>query len=425
MQEVDGSAASYILELANYPGFPRSPEVLATFTNGELTDLEDKLAPIVHARQQLLSNGDVMDNDIKRAVKSAAKTGYYALLEKAAVVCTTSSVATEMSFNVVRQTHAVFLEDAGRANDAEFVGYFSHYWNAHLCMFIGSLNQLPPMVFGNSLENPFQKQLTLSPLVRLPDTGFNMYDLKQTSRFKNKPLLDLCALVNELPGLQAVDGSFDNDLSASYSDINKKIWRIDSNLIFVNVVDATTVKDVTDSSYSLETACAVMKDAVDRMAHIEGKNHVITTPYTAQVEALRREREGAVAQALSRRQPVLTQRLADIDIVTIDSFMGKDRNSVSVDMTGALGHLWKLPRTVVATTRAKVSMQFFGPLSKFTNPTNSIKNKHPLREMLIQLHNRGHIYRLTSIERKSFEQYEPVLEALGLITTRSEHRTFR
>jgi hypothetical protein len=126
-------------------------------------------------------------------------------------------------------------------------------------------------VFGNRLDNLFQKQLLLSPLLRLQATGFNMYELKQTSRFKNKPLLDLCALVNELPSLQAVDGSFDSDLSTSYSKINK-IWRIDSNLIFVNVVDATTVKGVTDSSYSLETACAVMKDAVDRMAHIEGKH---------------------------------------------------------------------------------------------------------------------------------------------------------
>jgi hypothetical protein len=84
MKEVDGSAANYILELANHPDFPRSPEVLATFTSGELTDLEDKLTPIFRAREQLLMNGDVMDNDIKRAVKSAAKTGYYALLEKAA-----------------------------------------------------------------------------------------------------------------------------------------------------------------------------------------------------------------------------------------------------------------------------------------------------------------------------------------------------
>ena len=84
MKEVDGSAANYILELANNPDFPRSPEVLATFTSGELTDLEDKLTPILRAREQLLMNGDVMDNDIKRAVKSAAKTGHYALLEKAA-----------------------------------------------------------------------------------------------------------------------------------------------------------------------------------------------------------------------------------------------------------------------------------------------------------------------------------------------------
>jgi hypothetical protein len=96
-------------------------------------------------------------------------------------------------------------------------------------------------VFGNRLDNLFQKQLLLSPLHRLQATGFNMYELKQTSRFENKPLLDLCALVNELPNLQAVDGSFDSDLSTSYADINKKIWHIDSNLIFVNVVDATTV----------------------------------------------------------------------------------------------------------------------------------------------------------------------------------------
>ncbi|CAN9401659.1 unnamed protein product [Alternaria alternata] len=96
-----------------------------------------------------------------------------------------------------------------------------------------------------------------------------------------------------------------------------------------------------------------------------------------------------------------------------------------VYMAGSLGHLWKLPRTVVATTRTKVSMQFFGPLSEFINPTNSIPSKHPLREMFSQLHKRGHVYRLTSIERKSFEQYEPVLEAPGLITARSEHWIFR
>jgi hypothetical protein len=49
-----------------------------------------------------------------------------------------------MSFNVVRQSHAVFLEESGRANDAEIAGYFSHYWQAQLRMFIGSTNQLPP-----------------------------------------------------------------------------------------------------------------------------------------------------------------------------------------------------------------------------------------------------------------------------------------
>jgi len=81
------------------------------------------------------------------SVKAAAKLGLPALIGKAAVMCTTASVTTTPSFNVIHQSHAVFLEEAGRASDAKIAGFFSHFWNACLRMFIGSVNQLAPAAF--------------------------------------------------------------------------------------------------------------------------------------------------------------------------------------------------------------------------------------------------------------------------------------
>lgn len=100
-----------------------------------------------------------------------------------------------------------------------------------------------------------------------------MNDVNQTSRFRNPALLEWCALANNMPQLQAVAGSFDDTLSATYATINKAIWGIDSILMFVNVQDATSTKDLSGSSYSLETAAAVMKHA-----RISRPSSVRTTP---------------------------------------------------------------------------------------------------------------------------------------------------
>ncbi|KAI4912121.1 uncharacterized protein J4E92_010166 [Alternaria infectoria] len=212
------------------------------------------------------------------SVKAAAKLGLRALIGKAAVVCTTASVATTPSFNIIHQSHATFLEEAGHARDVEIAGFFSHFWNACLRMFIGSVNQLGPAAFGQNNENPFAMQLTLSILPGWAAASLEMNELNQTSRFKNPALLGLCALANDSPQLQAVAGSFDDALSAKYDTVNKAIWGIDNDLMFVNTEDATSTKDIGGSSYFLETAAAVMKDAVHRMEHMVGDSHTIISP---------------------------------------------------------------------------------------------------------------------------------------------------
>ena len=138
-------------------------------------------------------------------VKAAAK------LEKTAVICTTASVATIPSLNIIRQTHAMFLVEARRASDVEIAGFFGHFWNAYLRMFIGSVEQLGPAAFGQNNETPFAEQLALSTLLRWAAAGLEMSVLNQTSRFKNPALLELCALANNMSQLQAVAGSFDDN----------------------------------------------------------------------------------------------------------------------------------------------------------------------------------------------------------------------
>jgi len=49
------------------------------------------------------------------------------------------------------------LEEAGRAPDTEIAGFFTHFWNACLRMFIGSVNQLGPTTLCQNNEHPFPK----------------------------------------------------------------------------------------------------------------------------------------------------------------------------------------------------------------------------------------------------------------------------
>jgi hypothetical protein len=415
MKEVRGSGARYILQLARLPNFPQSAELRATFTIDELDKLAEDLSPIRDARVDLRGNNDTLDREITQKIKKAAKLGLEALLKNAAIVCTTTSVATLSSFNLVRRSHAVILEEAGRANDAECMGLFSHFWNADIRIFVGSVEQLKPGVFGPEVENPFQKQMTLSTIARFANTGFGVGRLDVTARFRNPDLLGVCGLVNNMPELREIDGSYDPTLTKAYAKANENIWQIRTPLLFVNTEFVDTRKDANSSSFCLETAAVTIKDAVARLTYIEGKDHAIITPYKAQVMVLNRTREHAVMLAKSRGQIDLAAQLADIDILTVDAFMGKDRNSVTLDTAATVGHLFMYDRCVVALTRARVSMQIVGPTVIFTTGSHRILNEsHPFVKMIRQMDSTKHIRLVDRSELEKLEEYNNTLEAIGL-----------
>ncbi|EMD94876.1 hypothetical protein COCHEDRAFT_1090480 [Bipolaris maydis C5] len=214
--------------------------------------------------------------------------------------------------------------------------------------------------------------------------------------------------------MKPVQGAFNEELSEKYAEINKKIWGIKSNLIFLNTKNITTQRDANRSTYCRETAAVTIQDAINRMAYMDGKDHVIITPYHAQVMMLRRQRDYAVMVAHSTRKNALAKKLLDIEIVTIDSFMGKDRASVTVDTVGAVGHLFEFERTIVATTRARTSCQLVGPTMEYTAPNSKIKQSHPLTQAIRYMNKKKWIRLLEFSEIRGMEPYRTAMMAAGL-----------
>ncbi|KAL6158943.1 hypothetical protein ACJQWK_03369 [Exserohilum turcicum] len=152
-----------------------------------------------------------------------------------------------------------------------------------------------------------------------------------------------------------------------------------------------------------------MKDAVERMKYIEGEKHAIITPYIAQVNLLLRQRDYAAQAAAAIRHEELAKQLMNIEITTIDCFMGKDKFSVTVDTTGVIGHLFQHGRIVVAATRARVSKVFIGPTLEFTSPVSKLKADHPIAKVVRQLNKTKRIKAMSIGEIEALEQYHKVL----------------
>ncbi|EUC41290.1 hypothetical protein COCMIDRAFT_8971 [Bipolaris oryzae ATCC 44560] len=74
-KHIEGSAAQYILELAQFPIFNTSQELLDAFSDKERKS----------------------SKEIKNKIATAAKTGLNVLLKRANVICTTVSVATQQA----------------------------------------------------------------------------------------------------------------------------------------------------------------------------------------------------------------------------------------------------------------------------------------------------------------------------------------
>ncbi|KAH7075816.1 hypothetical protein BKA63DRAFT_413075 [Paraphoma chrysanthemicola] len=410
------SMAYNIMMLAQVPGFPPSPALQASFSAQELSEAAAETRDLVLAQRDWITDGELSSEAAARA-KKAALVAYRIILRRAAYVVTTLSTATSNGFNVFRHATALVCEESGRASDADMVGIFSQYPFVKVRVLSGDPKQLPPMMFGNELENNFYTQGSLSLLARLFTTGFSVPMLQLSSRFKNPLLLEVCRIANDAPTLAPVAGSFDHVATAEAAQIMKAIWKVNSPAVFINVVGSTIQQSATESAFNIECVITAMHSIESRLNRgVLGKHISYITPYNAQLHVAQVMREHARQDAVQARNSSLAEQWSDVVMSTIDSYMGCDNDYVILDYAAHVGFAFDLPRFLVANTRARLSAEYIGDTEKFTRPTSGIKAWHPVRSIIRTLNNVGAIVRVEAAQRQKFSQYGAALEGLGLET---------
>jgi hypothetical protein len=400
-----GSAAYAILQLAEFPGFPMTRDVANTWSSQERHDLKESLEPLLDAMQDIDTN-ERMTETTASGVRRAFKIGYYAIIERAAVICCTLATATDTTFQMHRKAHAVGLEEAGRTTDLDLTALLSTHWACDFTLLVGDWRQLGPTPYGPKLENPFQKQLSISSFQRLYYTGFPIQQLLHTSRFTNEELLNLCGHLNKVEVAQ-VPGIFDAAKKDSAERTNMAIWKVSSPIVVINTTTARPNQDITQSWYCIETAITTMHDLTRRLTHIPGKHVMVITPYNAQLRLLNAMRDKAVRKA--SYEPDLAKQLLDVMIITVDSSMGKERHHVILDTVGNPdGFLWRESRSLVAGTRARTSFVFIGPASCLSKA----QSKNRLIEQLFIWAKQKLI---VTLECKDLDKYEQYIEAQSVL----------
>jgi hypothetical protein len=219
---------------------------------------------------------------VKKAVKKTILQGIHFLLASAAVITTTVAIATSNGINPRRHAHALIVEEAGRLDGAESVGLFSMYRYARVKLLGGSTAQLGPMMFGPDLENPFFEQGPLSLLARMEVTGFPVLQLRDTSRFKNKVLLEICRIVNQESEIEAAAGSPDDEANKKACEENKTIWGHSSEFLWLDVLKPTIHATADGSKYSSNNIIVAIHDIISRIRRGKQERTSASTPRALQ-----------------------------------------------------------------------------------------------------------------------------------------------
>lgn len=142
-----------------------------------------------------------------------------------------------------------------------------------------------------------------------------------------------------------------------------------------------------------------------------GKQISWLSPYTHECQLAVTLIDKAIENALTMNNESLADRLRDVVVSTVDSYMGNDNDHVYLDFANNLGFIKELPRTLVALTRARVSMEIYGDLEKFTHPNINMSWSHPLGELFRFVRKHKYIVRVTPDDRKAYEQYQDTFES--------------
>ncbi|PVH92826.1 hypothetical protein DM02DRAFT_698312 [Periconia macrospinosa] len=405
-QNIRASMAHGVLQLAGMA--PLSPAMKAAFTRENLSQAFNALVDLRDARLSISQNNmRKLDYIGKRHASYAARKGLLFLLERASYIVTSIGVATQPSF--IRSTTALACEEAGRVNDAEFLGLFSHFLFTKVHIVNGSPNQLPPMVFGPETENPFQKQLELSTLTRLVETGFPVLELMFTARFRNEELLNICNFVNRAT-YSAADGSFHEVKTAQAKKAMQAVWGVDSPVVYLDLAEPYIKYTPTRSAYNKDCAAIALHSILNMVASgICARDISYITPYNAQLDFFSKILEKAIEKDRAASYKLILEQkdLRYVTKSTVDSYMGKNNEYIILDTCGLQkGFLYDERRFLVALTRARTGMVVIGDMEDPYGPWRKIhKPDHPLYAVLKFIKKAKCLRVLSNKDKNEFQHY--------------------
>lgn len=285
-------------------------------------------------------------DEAHKLLKQVEKTELFIsedLLNKAQVITTTLVGANNYMIKD-RRYDAVIIDEAAQALEP---ACWIPILKSKKVVFAGDHLQLPPTVKSKEAEKLglgitlMEKNIKLHPqTVSLLKTQYRMNEE-----------------INNFPSKKMYEGK----LSPHKSVSNRKLFQKDIPVEFIDTSGCSFDERINGTSvYNPDEANFLLKHLGELLQEHDAKNQKYTigviSPYKQQVELLK-----DLAQTNDSLIPVLS----NIDINTIDSFQGQERDIVYISLTrsntdNSIGFLSDIRRMNVAITRAKMKLVVIG-----------------------------------------------------------------
>jgi hypothetical protein len=372
------SLASRTLELINEAEL--TPEIEAAFTLEERDQFENEAAGIVTQVVQLFVAGKSIGKETGKEFKRLMRKINIAIVSRAHHIGSTISMSMDSLIVQYCQFSAIWHDEASKNLAASHFSQFSQHVHAEIRTSSGDLNQLCGIMFGASLENPFQTAASQSPMATYTKRRMPMPVFNETRRFGDRQLLKIVQIINNDDSITAAPGSYPargmHPKAQVFSDFLQRHYQKRGPFVIFNVIGAKS-QNASNSLFSSECAVVAASISHEIALNIPDVRPVIITNYHATKNLLENMNE-AKKRDFRRCSKLAQAKLIDkVSVHTTDDYQGQEEDVVLV--CGAAesyqAHSWDPQRIAVYFSRGKYGLIFVNDttaISLFRNKT------HPL-----------------------------------------------
>ncbi|KAL1627487.1 hypothetical protein SLS54_002412 [Diplodia seriata] len=320
---------------------------LSGFVNSPWAEVDNEKHSEFRRLFNSYASGEVFDADKKRTFTEHVTVLRNEALHRAHAIVTTPAIASEYKFRDPIEPRVIFVDEAARCSEFDLWGIFSWYPGA-IRIFVGDTRQLRPF---SHPENVMYKQAGVSLMRRLGRAGYRTVQLTEQHRFHS----DVCDLISPLfyeNALTTAPSVAARPENAAFAAWAKSMFRISTNVLYVNTMESIAVRNSAGSSYNIANLHVGMGLVQSLLDHGFNPQDIgIICAYQAQwnlygkaLGQLQAERQSADIRAIRREK--------------IDGFQGDEVCVEILDLTATSnpGFLREDSRVNTALTRARAGL---------------------------------------------------------------------